>query len=342
MTDPLPSLSRVRSALGGAPIQSGVPRPRLPGFEADRFAEPKAFLQAAYQTALGRTPSELELQRGVGALSQGTSRQDWLRQLVGGQEFVQRSGRVDTAFQAGIPVRVDVPGQSPQTILWPYAPGSRHGGPEKLANQGDPAKLRDALAPFATYFGAGTRGSLMLAVQDLAAQDSVHPGSKATQELGEIARSLFWDIPMQQNSDETLRRQGVGPSLSEPDAMISYLGGQQSRIQACLDRQDPLLDGPLHRQAGQELKGMVEAALGRTQAFKDGDHRPIEAQSLGDFGIYDAARPAGPDALRAGGPEAMADPTQTIARLETESFADPARQGPESFSGRLRSHLIGD
>lgn len=343
LRDPLPSLARVREALGAAPPPAPPPpiqRARTGGFPVERLTDPALFVQEAYQTALGRRPTEVEAQRGLAQLSRGTSRQDLLGELVASPEFIQRTARVDTLLQAGLPVELTVPGQPPKSLLWPYPQGSRHGGPEKLANPGEVSRLGEALAPFAHYFGAGTRGSLMTGVQDMASHDQLHPGSQATRELGDIARNLFWDLPMQQNSDDVLRGQGVPPSLSKPEAMIAYLDGQRARVSDLVARQDPVLDGPLHRQAGQELLAMLEGATARAQAFVGGDRRPIQSRITGDFGIYNAAEPAG-GAPRDTSLGVLSDPAGSAQRAEAELLAHPEQLGPDSFYQKLRTHLLG-
>lgn len=225
----------------------------------------------------------------------------------------------------GIPVRLES-GSVAVEIFWPYAPGSRHGGPEQLASDGAPESFRDHLAPFAAYFGAGTRGPMMAWLGDQASRGELPPGSPATQGLQAIANTLFWDVPMFQASDDRLIARGMPVDLSAPEAMARYLRHQREAIAGLVSRQDPETDGPAYLRAGRELLAMVDAALSRVEGFVGGDRLPVTATPLGPFGWYNqAAEPASASPL-----EAEVDPAaspaelrQIAKRLETDAF--PAR-----------------
>ena len=222
----------------------------------------------------------------------------------------------------GIPVRLES-GSAAVEIFWPYAPGSRHGGPEQLASSGASESFQDHLAPFAAYFGAGTRGPMMAWLGDQASRGELPPGSPATQGLQAIANTLFWDVPMFQASDDRLIARGMPVDLSAPEAMQRYLRHQREAIAGLVSRQDPASDGPAYLRAGRELLAMVEAALSRVEGFAEGDRLPVAATPLGPFGWYNhadepsAASPLPTDLDPAASP---AELRQSAQRLESDAF----------------------
>lgn len=196
--------------------------------------------------------------------------------------------RLEFLVSPGMPVRVHV-GDKAVDLFWPYAPGSRNGGPEQLQSSGVAEDFRGHMAPLAAYFGAGTRGPMMAWLSDQAARGELAPGSPATQGLQAIANTLFWDLPMQQNSDDRLIARGMPVDLSQPEAMVQYLRHQRDAIATLIERQLPEVDGPAYLRAGQELLAMTDAALARAEAFLKGDRRPVTATPLGEFGWYNHA-----------------------------------------------------
>jgi hypothetical protein len=342
LTDPLPSLARVQAALGSVPAP--VPARRAPGTQQlglQALPTDQAFVTAAYRKALGRAPSRDELDKGMATLAATGDRPSFLSSLVSSPEFASKAARVDAAFQSGIPTALTLPKGGPTLqVLWPYPPGSRHGGPDSLATRGDMNKFGDYMAPFAQYFGAGTRGSQMLWVNEQAAKGQVMPGSEATKQLGAIAQSLFWDVPMRQNSDETLRRSGIAPDLNQPTNMVAYLGVQKQRVQDLIAKQDAS-DGPLHRQAAQELLAMVDGAYQRAKAFVAGDRSPVEAAPTGAFGVYNTARPVAGQPPVAFGPTVAEDPKAAVAAVDARVIANPGALGPDSFYRRTQAALLG-
>jgi len=344
LSDPLPSLARVGSLLEAAQASAAAPvsadrmlvaRPNLRAISDD-----PTFVQSAFREALGRAPSREEVARSLSDL-QGGDRQAFLENLVASPEFARRATRVDAAFQAGTPMALTVPGTSQAVhVLWPYPEGSRNGGPDALSTQGDMAKFRDYMAPFANYFGAGTRGSQMQWVGEQG-KDGLFPGSGATRELGKVAQTMFWDIPMQQNSDERLRTAGVSPDLSQPEAMVQYLQGQKEQVTELIAKQDPANDGPVHQQGARELLGMIEGALARAQAFVAGDRSPMQAVPIGGFGVYNTARPLEDQLPTAFGPQVNSDPKAAVAAADGRVQQNPASLGQDSFYQRLSTYLLG-
>lgn len=230
--------------------------------------------------------------------------------------------RLEFLASPGVPVRVQA-GEATVDLFWPYAPGSRNGGPDELASKGPSESFREHMAPFAAYFGAGTRGPMMAWLGDQASRGQLAAGSPATQGLQAIANTLFWDIPMQQTSDDRLIVRGMPVDLSTPEAMASYLRHQRDAIAALVPRQTPEADGSAYIRAGRELLGMVEAALSRVEAFKAGEHLPVTATPLGPYGWYNqAAEPSAAAPLPATiDPAATpADVRETALRLEQDAF----------------------
>jgi hypothetical protein len=222
----------------------------------------------------------------------------------------------------GVPVRMETADQA-IALFWPYAPGSRHGGPEQLASRAETEGFRDHMAPFAAYFGAGTHGPMMAWLGDQAARGELPPGSSATQGLQALASTLFWDVPMQQASDDRLIARGMPVDLSAPEAMGQYLRHQRDAVAALVARQSPDSDGPAYLRAGRELLAMVEAALHRVEGFMAGDRSPVTATPLGPFGWYNhAEEPAGatPLAAELDPTAAPQDIRNAARRLEAESF----------------------
>lgn len=341
--DPLPSLSRVRSLLDAAaflpPTVASTDRMLSRRPDLRTIADDASFVQGAYREALGRPASRDELARSLATL-QGADRQVVLEHLVASPEFARRASRVDAALQAGTPMVLEVPGGAQVHVLWPYPEGSRNGGPEALSTHGDMERFRDYMAPFANYFGAGTRGSQMQWVGEQA-KEAMFPGSEATRELGAIAQTLFWDIPMQQNSDEPMRMAGVSPDLSQPEAMVQYLQGQKERIEGLILKQDPAYDGPAHREGAKELLGMIDGALARAESFTAGDRSPLKAVPIGAFGVYNTAKPLDGQVPAAFGPHVDADPKAAVAALDHRLQENPAALGPDSFHRRLSTYLLG-
>lgn len=342
--DPLPSLARLGALLDAGPTLPGAAsspdrmHARRPDLRA--IADDATFVQSSYREALGRAPSRDELDRALSTV-QGGDRQAFLENLVASSEFTRRTARVDAAFQAGTPMSLSVPGTSKAIeVLWPYPEGSRNGGPEALSTQGDMSQFQAYMAPFAAYFGAGTRGSQMQWVGEQS-KDGLFPGSEATRELGAIAQTLFWDIPMRQNSDEHLRKAGVSPDLSQPEAMVQYLQGQKERIEGLLAKQDPAYDGAVHQQGARELRGVIDAALARAEAFVVGDRSPMQAVSLGGFGVYNTARPLEGQLPAGFGPQVTADPKAAVAAADARAQQNPTTLGPDSFYQRLSTYLLG-
>ena len=200
--------------------------------------------------------------------------------------------RLEFLVSPGIPVRVEAGGKTAD-VFWPYAPGSRNGGPEQLASQGPSDDFREHMAPLAAYFGAGTRGPMMAWLGDQASRGELPPGSPATQGLQAIANSLFWDLPMQQNSDDRLIARGMPVDLSRPEPMGQYLRHQRDAIASLVARQTPDADGPAYLRAGQELLAMTEAAVARVEGFLAGDRAPVSATALGPYGWYNHASEPG-------------------------------------------------
>lgn len=336
LADPLPSLSRITAALdtASAPDHAKQARPMVEG-----ILDPATFVHAAYREALGRTPTPDELQAELGRAKDANARHALLEKLVASPEFASRNLRVDAAFQAGTPTAVTVPGTNKTLhVLWPYPAGSRHGGPERLSSPGDMNRFRDYMAPFAHYFGAGTRGSQMMWTADQVAKGRLYPGSEATKQLGQIAQSLFWDVPMLQNSDEALRKSGISPDLNDPKHMVAYLQGQKDRIEGLMAKQDPAYDGPVHRQSAQELHGMVDAALSRARAFVAGDRSRIETAPTGGFGVYNTAQTV------SGQAPAMFvrdDPRAAVEAADARIRQNPDLLGPDSFYQRAKGALLG-
>ncbi|MNK82980.1 hypothetical protein D3C87_1027720 [compost metagenome] len=223
----------------------------------------------------------------------------------------------------GVPVRLET-GNASVEIFWPYAPGSRNGGPEQLASAGASQSFRDHLAPFAAYFGAGTRGAMMAWLGDQASRGELPTGSAATQGLQAIANTLFWDVPMFQASDDRLIARGMPVDLSAPEAMGQYLRHQRDAIAGLVSRQDPETDGPAYMRAGRELLAMIDAALRRVEGYGEGDRQPVSATPLGPYGWYNqASEPAEASPLDAA-LDAAATPAelrQLAIRLEEDAFS---------------------
>lgn len=343
LADPLPSLARVGAILDAAPVAAAA-APAVDRMHARRpdlraLSDDAIFVQGAFREALGRAPSRDELERGLSNV--GGDRQAFLENLVASPEFAKRAARVDAAFQAGTPMALNVTGSDKSVqVLWPYPEGSRNGGPGALSTQGDMERFRDYMAPFANYFGAGTRGSQMQWVGEQGKND-LFPGSEATRELGAIAQTLFWDVPMQQNSDATLRTAGISPDLSRPEAMAQYLTGQRDRVAELVARQDPAYDGAVHRAGAQELLDMLDAAVTRAQAFVAGDRSPMQAVAMGGFGVYNTARPLDGQLPTAAGPQVNSDPKAAVAAADAKVQQNPASLGPDSFHQRLSTYLLG-
>lgn len=344
LADPLPSLARVSSLLDARPSSSpAAPSTdplvsRRPNLRA--IADEATFVAGAYREGLGRLPSRDELARSLASL-EGGDRQAFLEHLVASPEFVQRATRVDAAFQAGTPLALSVPGAARTVqVMWPYPEGSRNGGPEALSTRGDMERFRDYMAPFASYFGAGTRGSQMQWVGEQG-KEGLFPGSEATRALAGVSQTLFWDIPMQQNSDDRLRSAGISPDLSQPEVMVQYLQGQKERIAGLVGEQDPAYDGPVHLAGSKELLGMIEGALARAQAFVGGDRSPLKAEPIGGFGVYNTARPLEGQLPAAFGPQVNEDPKAAVAALDRRVQANPAALGADSFYRRLSTYLLG-
>lgn len=233
--------------------------------------------------------------------------------------------RLEFLPSPGIPVRIASSGAAVE-LFWPYAPGSRHGGPDTLSAAGGAQTFRDHMAPFAAYFGAGTRGPMMAWLGDQASRGELPKGSAATQGLQAIANTLFWDIPMQQASDDRLIARGMPVDLSKPEAMATYLRHHRDAAAALVARQNPAEDGKAYLRAGRELLAMVEAALRRAEAFAEGDRGPVTATSLGAFGWYNhAAEPSEARPLaEAPNPEASPHELREAARrLEQDASRFP-------------------
>jgi hypothetical protein len=230
--------------------------------------------------------------------------------------------RLEFLASPGVPVRVQA-GEAAVDLFWPYAPGSRNGGPDELASKGALETFRDHMAPFAAYFGAGTRGPMMAWLGDQASRGQLAAGSPATRGLQAIANTLFWDVPMQQTSDDRLIARGMPVDLSTPEAMATYLRHQRDAIADLIPGQTPDADGSAYMRAGRELLGMVEAALARVEGFMAGDHAPVTATPLGRFGWYNhASEPSAAAPLPAEiDPAATpADLRETAQRLEEDAF----------------------
>lgn len=230
--------------------------------------------------------------------------------------------RLHVLVSPGVPVRLEAAG-GPVDVFWPYPPGSRHGGPESLSSKGPSESFRDHMAPFAAYFGAGTHGPLMAWMGGQAARGELPKGSDATQGLQAIAGTLFWDVPMQQTSDDRLISRGMPVDLSEPEAMARYLRHQRDAIATLVARQNPEADGPAYLRAGGELLAMVEAALQRVEGYLAGEREPLSAAPLGPYGWYNqAVEPGAAKPLPAEiDPEATPQALREAARrIEEDAF----------------------
>jgi hypothetical protein len=242
----------------------------------------------------------------------------------------ERSGdslarRLEFLPSPGVPVRLEQAGKSVE-IFWPYAPYSRHGGPEKLASPGSSESFPEHLAPFAAYFGAGTHGSMMAWLGEQASRGELPVGSPATQRLQAIATALFWDVPMQQVSDDRMIARGMPTDLSTPEAMREYLRYQRDAVATQVSRQSPDQDGRTYLRAGRELLDMVDAALLRVEGFLEGDRSPLSVTPLGPYAWYDqASAPGDANALPAE-IDLNATPRElreTASRLELEAPRHP-------------------
>lgn len=230
--------------------------------------------------------------------------------------------RLEFLPMPGVPLRLQGAGLE-VNFFWPYPPGSRHGGPEQLASPGPSENLRDQLAPFAAYFGAGTRGAMMAWLGDRAARGELPPGSAATGKLQAIAAALFWDVPMQQVSDARLIGRGMATDLSQPEAMAQYLRHQRDAVSDLIARQLPEVDGPAYLRAGRDLHAMLDAALQRTEAFLAGDRAPLVATPLGPYAWYDQTAEPGAAAPLPEAFDLQATPQElraTAERLERASL----------------------
>lgn len=226
--------------------------------EAERYTHASSFTQGLRQGLADPLPSLAKVAEAIAA-------------------FSKPAAAPPPSALPGTRLKLEVGGKAVH-LSWPYPADSRHGGPEKLSTQGDMNRFRDYMEPFANYLGAGTRGSAMMWVGDQMKQGALPPGSPATRQLAEIASTLFWDVPMQQNSDENARAAGIPADLSKPEAMLSYLSFQKAALSELMAKQDAS-DGPVHRQAAHELLSAVDGALARAEAFAKGDRSHLEAQA---------------------------------------------------------------
>lgn len=291
------SIRRGSQHLPVPPSRSWANAPGVAGSPAaspSPYAPSQAQFSAASRSGALSLPSLGAASRAVDAALAGDS--------AGGPK------RLEFLPSPGIPVRLEGGGASVD-FYWPYAPGSRHGGPEQLAPAGESASFREHMQPFAAYFGAGTRGPVMAWLGDQASRGELPKGSPATQRLQEIAQSLFWDVPMQQTSDDRLIARGMPADLSTPEAMGCYLSHQRDAIADLVANQNASVDGSAYVQAGRELLAMVEAAVGRAEGFAGGDRTPMTATPMGPFAWYNHALPPSADVP----PLAEADPAATLA-----------------------------
>ena len=294
---------------GTSPLRPLAPSTRpeaaaapVPAPATGAFAPTETRFSAASRTGNLRLPSLEAASKAVDKALSPTSSDPLARRL----EFL---------VSPGMPVRVEAGGKAVE-LFWPYAPGSRNGGPEQLASRGPSDDFREHMAPLAAYFGAGTRGPMMAWLGDQASRGELPPGSPATQGLQAIANSLFWDLPMQQNSDDRLIARGMPVDLSKPDAMAQYLRHQRDAISSLVARQTPDAGGPAYLRAGQELLAMTEAALGRVEGFINGDRSPVTASPLGSYGWYNhASEPGAAMPL-----PADLDPAATPAELRQQAL----------------------
>ena len=335
LADPLPSLGRISSLLSSSPSS----RPK--GTDFLNLPEDREFVQKAFKEAFGRLPSKPEFQKALDAFNLSGDRHVFLQNLVNQPAFQQAAKRVDHALQVGTPVNVPFESKG-QTVLWPYPEQSSNGGPSKLSSSGDMNNFREYMAPFASYFGSGTRGSQMLWVAEQGTRGTVYPGSEATRQLGAIAQTLFWDLPTLQNSDSKLRQAGVGADLGAPATMIAYLQAQKQHIQTLMKQQDWTHDGPVHRQSARELLGMVDGALSRAQSFISGDRQPLQAKSTGPYGVYDTAKPLDSQPPILSGPRVESDPKGALSAAEAKLWQTPDQGERTGFYSRLSSYLLGE
>lgn len=283
------------------PVPPSRSRATAPGAPGTPLAPPSAYAPSQAQFSAASRSGALSLP-SLEAASRAVD-----AALVGGAAGGPK-GRLEFLPSPGIPVRLEGGGTSVD-FYWPYAPGSRHGGPEQLAPPGESASFREHMQPFAAYFGAGTRGPAMAWLGDQASRGELPKGSPATQRLQEIAQSLFWDVPMQQTSDDRLIARGMPADLSTPEAMGRYLTHQRDLIADLVANQDASQDGTAYMQAGRELLAMADAAVGRAEGFAGGDRSPMTATPMGPFAWYNHALPPSADLA----PLAEADPAATLA-----------------------------